>query len=128
MIFWSKNVKMSNYIDTDSFIIEVIGENFDNIMLENKEFFYLSNFSRNIKYFCNDNKKVAGRWICWNLYFRICSTKTKIRHNNFKSSEFKDVVNDKNVFRHIMKKNHLKNMKYILKKAIKHISCFDNKR
>ena len=63
---------MSNYIDTiyqtiyyinytDSFIIEVIGENFDNIMLENKEFFYLSNFFRNIKYFCNDNKKVAGR-------------------------------------------------------------------
>ena len=52
---------MSNYIDTDSFIIEVIGGNFDNIMLENKEFFYLSNFSRNIKYFCNDNKKVAGR-------------------------------------------------------------------
>ena len=47
---------------------------------------------------------------------------------NFKSSEFKDVVNDKNVFRHIMKKNHLKNMKFILKKAIKHISCFDNKR
>ena len=52
---------MSNYIDTDSFIIEVIGENFDNIMLDNKEFFYLSNFSRNIKYFCNDNKKVARR-------------------------------------------------------------------
>ena len=63
---------MSNYIDTiyqtiyyinyiDSFIIEVIGENFDNIMLDNKEFFYLSNFSRNIKYFCNDNKKVNNR-------------------------------------------------------------------
>ena len=52
---------MSNYIDTDSFIIEVIGENFDNIILENKEFFDLTNFSRNIKYFCKDNKKVAGR-------------------------------------------------------------------
>ena len=30
-------------------------------MLDNKEFFYLSNFSRNIKYFCNDNKKVNNR-------------------------------------------------------------------
>ena len=49
------------YVDTDSFIIEVIGENFDDIMLENKEFFDLSNFSENCKYFCNDNKKVPGK-------------------------------------------------------------------
>ena len=32
------------YIDTDSFIIEAIGENFDDIMLENNIFFELSNF------------------------------------------------------------------------------------
>ena len=31
--------------------------------------------------------------------------------SNFKSSEFKDVVNDKNVFRHIMKKTSSKNHK-----------------
>ena len=49
------------YVDTDSFIIEVIGETFDDIMLENKKFFDLSNFSENCKYFCNDNKKVPGK-------------------------------------------------------------------
>ena len=35
------------YMDTDSFIIEVIRENFDDIMLENKEYFDLSNFPKN---------------------------------------------------------------------------------
>ena len=37
MIFGRKDVKMLNYMDTDSFIIEVIGENFDDIMFENKK-------------------------------------------------------------------------------------------
>ena len=37
-------------MDIDSFIIEVIGENFDDIMLENKEYFYLSNFYEDSKY------------------------------------------------------------------------------
>ena len=44
-----ENVKLL-YMDTDSFIIEVIGENFDDIMLENKEYFYLSNFYEDSKY------------------------------------------------------------------------------
>ena len=34
------------YMGTDSFIIKVIGENFDDIMLENKEYFDLSNFPK----------------------------------------------------------------------------------
>ena len=46
---------------TDSFIIEVKGENFDDIMLENKEFFDLSNFSKNSKYHCDENKKVPEK-------------------------------------------------------------------
>ena len=36
-------------MDTDSFIIEIIGEKFDDILLENKEFFDLSNFSKNTR-------------------------------------------------------------------------------
>ena len=44
-----ENIKLL-YMDTDSFIIEVIGENFDDIMLENKEYFYLSNFYEDSKY------------------------------------------------------------------------------
>ena len=51
-----ENVKLV-YRDTDSFIIEVIGEKFDDIMLENKEFFDLSNSSKNSKYHTDDNKK-----------------------------------------------------------------------
>ena len=35
------------YMDTESFIIEVIVENFDDIMLENKEYFDLSSFPKN---------------------------------------------------------------------------------
>ena len=46
---------------TDSFIIEVKGENFDDIMLENKEFFDLSNFSKNSIYHCGENKKVPEK-------------------------------------------------------------------
>ena len=38
------------YMDTDSFIIEVMGEHFDDIMLENKEFFDLSNYPKCSKY------------------------------------------------------------------------------
>ena len=48
-------------MDTDSFIIEVIGENFDDIMLENKEYFDLSKFSKDSKYYCADNKKGPGK-------------------------------------------------------------------
>ena len=44
-------------MDTDSFIIVIIDENFDDIMLENKEYFDLSNFSKDSKYYCVDNKK-----------------------------------------------------------------------
>ena len=48
-------------MDTDSFIIEVVGESFGDIMLENKELFDLSNFSKNRKYYCGENKKVPGK-------------------------------------------------------------------
>ena len=48
-------------MDTDSFIIEVIGENFDDIMLENKEYFDLSNFPKNSKYHTDENKKVPRK-------------------------------------------------------------------
>ena len=48
-------------MDTDSFIIEIVDKNFDDIMLENKEYFDLSNFSKDSKYYCVDNKKVPGK-------------------------------------------------------------------
>ena len=48
-------------MDTDSFIIEIIDKNFDDIMLENKEYFDLSNFSKDRGYYCVNNKKVPGK-------------------------------------------------------------------
>ena len=48
------------YGDTDRFIYEITGQNFYEIIL-NKEFFDLSNFPKDSKYFCDDNKKVPGK-------------------------------------------------------------------
>ena len=115
MIFWRKNVKMLN-LDTDSFIIEVIGANFDDIMLENKEYFDLSNFSKNSKYHTDDNKKVPGKMkdgygrtpiseyvgakpksyaaIHVNNYEKSTH---KGHSSNFRSSGFKDVLFNKKI-------------------------------
>ena len=38
-------------MDTDSFIFEIIGESFGDIMLENKKYFDLSNFLKGSKYY-----------------------------------------------------------------------------
>ena len=55
-----KDVKLL-YTNTHSFIIEITGEDFDEIMIENKEFFDLRNFSKDSKYYCADNKKVPRK-------------------------------------------------------------------
>ena len=39
------------YGDTDRFIYEITGQNFYEIILKNKEFFDLSNFPKDSKYF-----------------------------------------------------------------------------
>ena len=49
------------YSDTDHFIYEITTQNFYEIMLKHKEHFDLSNFPKDSKYFCNDNKKVPGK-------------------------------------------------------------------
>ena len=50
------------YSDTDGFIFEIIGKNFEGIMYRNKEFFDLTNFPKDSKYYCDDNKKYQGKW------------------------------------------------------------------
>ena len=49
------------YTDTDSFIYEIIGEDFCEIMHKHKELFDLSNQPKDRKHFCNNNKKVPGK-------------------------------------------------------------------
>ena len=111
------------YMDTDSFIIEVIGENFDDIMLGNKEYLDLKNVSKKSKYYADENKKIPGKMkdeyggtpileyvgaepksytlIDINNYEESVH---QGHSSNFQSSKFKDVVNNKNVIRHPMKK------------------------
>ena len=135
-------------MDTDSFIIEVIGENFDDIMLENKEYFDLSNFPKNSKYHTDNNKKVSGKMKdeyggtpiseyagakpkSYTLIdINNCEKSTHKGHSsNFKSSEFKDIINNKKVIRHPMKKITSKNHKIYTQESNKiSLSCFDDKR
>ena len=121
---------LNSYMDTDSFIIEVIGENSNDIMLENKEYFDLSNFSKESKYHSDDNKKVPGKMkdeYGGKVIFEFAAPKPKsytvIDENNYeksvnkghnsniRSDEFKDVINNKKVVRHRMKKTTSKNHK-----------------
>ena len=48
-------------MDTDSFIFKINNQNFDDIMLEHKEYFNLRNYPRDSKYYDPINKKVLGK-------------------------------------------------------------------
>ena len=142
-----KNVKIL-YTDTDSFIIEITNEDFDEVMFENKEFFDLSNFSKDSKYYCADNKKVPGKMkheYGGRPIIEYAGTKSKSytlidvnnseksahkgHNSNIRSSEFKDVSFNKKVIGHDMRgiksKNH--NITTYEKNNIS-LSQFDHKR
>ena len=142
-----ENVKLL-YMNTDSFIIEVIGKNFDDIILENKEYFDLSNSPKNNQYHTDDNQKVPGKMkdeyggkVIYEFVRAKPKSYTIIDVNNceksvhkghsfnFKSSEFKDIINNRKVVRHSMKKIISKNHKIYTQDGNKiSQSCFDNKR
>ena len=134
-----KNVKLL-YLDTGSFIIEITDENCDEIMFENNEFFDLSNYSKDCKYYCGDNKKVPGKMkdqYGGTTIIEFAASKPKSYkiidankceksvHKGYnsiiRSNKFKDVINNKKVVRHKMKKYNLKIIKCILKKIIKYL-------
>ena len=103
------------YSDTDSFIYET-GENFYEIMNKYKEFFDLSNFPKNSKYYCIDNKKVRGKIkdeYGGRIIYEITSLKSKMYsihsknneksilkgHNSYISNdEYNDVLQNKKNF------------------------------
>ena len=142
-----ENVKLL-YMDTNSFIIEIIDENFDDMRLENKEYFDLSNFSKDSKYYCVDNKKVLGKMkdeYGGTPILEYARAKPKSYTANdvnnyeksthkgdsakFRSSEFKDVLFNKKVFRHITKKIGSKKHKIYTQESNKiSLSCFHDKR
>ena len=49
------------YMDTDSFLFEIKDDKFEDVMLKNKEYFDLSNYSKDSKYYDATNKKVPGK-------------------------------------------------------------------
>ena len=141
-----KNPKLL-FTDTDSLCIET-EEDFYEIMHEFKELFDLSNFPKNSKYFCNDNKRVPGKMkdeYGGTAIYKYIGLKPKMYsirdiHNHEKSvykghnsdikyDEFKDTHSNKKVIRHDMRgiksKNH--NITTYEKNKIS-LSAFDDKR
>ena len=144
----TKNVKKSIllFTDTDSLCIET-EEDFYEVMHEFKELFDLSNFSKNSKYFCNDNKKVPGKMkdeyggTAIYEYIGLKSKMYSIRdiHNDEKSvykghnsdikfDEFKDTHSNEKVIRHDIR--GVKSRDYIITTYEKNkisLSAFDDK-
>ena len=135
------------FTDIDSLCIET-EEDFYEIMYELKELFDLSNFPKDSKYFCNDNKKVPGKMkdeyggtvICEfiGLKSKMYSlldvnnyekSTYKGHNSNIKNSEFKDTLFNKKVIRHNM--SAIKSINHILvtyKSNKRSLSAFDDKR
>ena len=55
------NDLMLLFTDTVTLCYEICIKNTYGKFQERKEYFNLSNYSKNSKYFCNDNKKVLGK-------------------------------------------------------------------
>ena len=136
------------YIDTDSFIYEITGEYFYEIMYKHKELFDLSNQPKDSKYFCNDNKKVPGKMkeeyagIPIYEYIGLKSEMYSIRnvynheksvykgHNSdIKYDEFKDTHSNKKVIRHNMRGIQSKHQEiYTYESNKTSLSDFEDKR
>ena len=109
------------FTDTDSLCFET-EKNFYEIMLNNKEYFDLSNFPKDSKYFCDDNKNVPGKmkdeyggiaiWVFIETNSKMYSildvnkrekSVYKGHSSNITFDEFMDVHSNEKVIRHILK-------------------------
>ena len=110
-------------MDTDSFIFEFTNQNFNDIMLKHKEYFDLSNFSKDSKYYDSSNKKVPGKMkneypgknfaeviaLMSKSYIVIISdSKEERKHNGhnykFTANEYRDAVFNRAILKHQLKK------------------------
>ena len=147
--FMKKNSDSVNTLvtDTDSFIYE-ISENPHEIMHQHKEFFDLSNYPRNSKYFCNDNKKVLRKMkdeYGGKIIYEITALKSKMysiqnvnndeksinkgHNSSIKYEEFKDTHFNKKAIKHKMRGIKSKNHELVTYESNKRSLCnFDDKR
>ena len=136
------------YTDTDSFIYEIIGEDFYEIMHKHKELFDLSNHPKDNKYFCNDNKKVPGKikdeyagipiYEFIGLKSKMYSIRdiTKNEKSTYKGhssdiryDQFKNTNSNKKVIRHNMRGIKSKHHEiYTYESKTTSLSDFDDKR
>ena len=142
------NILTLLYTDTDSFIYEIIGEDFYEIMRKHKELFDLSNQPKDSKYFCNDNKKLPGKMKdeCAGIsIYKYIGIKPKIysirnvynyeksmykgHSSDIKYDQFKDTHFNKKVIKHntrgIKSKKH---EIYTYESNKTSLSCYDDKR
>ena len=134
------------YMDTDSFIFET-KENFRDIMLNNNELYGLSNQPKDSEYYCPNNNKIPGKMkdefpgktiiefiaLKPKSYTIITNKTEKCTHKghsfNFSSNEYKDVLFNKKILRHPMKKIVSKNHNIVTQISNKRsISCFYDKK
>ena len=135
------------FTDTDSVCIET-EEDFYEKMHQSKDLYDLSNFPKDSKYFCNNNKKVPGKMkdeyggtvICKFIglkskMYSLLNVKNyeKSAHkghiSHISNSEFKDTLINKKVIRHNM--SGIKSINHILvtyKSNKTSLSCYDDKR
>ena len=136
------------FTNTDSLCYEICNENSYEKFYEHREYFDLSNYSKNSKKFHNDNQKVLGKMkdeYAGNVIkefiglrskmYSILDTKNNEKsthkgHNSYiKYGEFCDTLFNKNVLRHKMRGIKSKNHNLITYESNKtSTSCFDDKR
>ena len=117
-------------------------------MLNNKEFFDLSNFPKDSKHFCNDNKKVPRKmkdeyggtsiWVFIGAKSKMysildvnkCENSVYKGHSsNITFDKFMDVHSNEKVIRHIMKRiKSFGHRMYIYESNKISLSAFDDKR
>ena len=117
-------------------------------MHQSKDLYDLKNFHKDSKYFCNDNKKVPGKMkdeYGGTAIYEFVGPKPKMYSildvnnceksvekgddSNIKNSEFKYVLFNEKVIRHIMKGIKSFNHKIYTQEINKtSLSCFDDKR
>ena len=132
---------------TDSLIFET-KENFYEIMYQNKDLLDLSNFPKNNKYYCINNKKVPGKMkdeYGGTPIIKFAGTRSKMysildvnncektvykgHNSNIRHDEFLDVRSNQKVIRHIMKGIKPFNHKMYTQGTNKiSLSAFDDKR
>ena len=128
------------FTDTDSLCYETCDENPYENFYEHKEYFDLSNYSKDSKYFCNDNEKVLakmkdeyGRNVIKEFIelrsktYSIIDTKNNEKsthkgHNSYiKYGEFCDTLFNKKVLRHKMRGIKSKIHNLMTLQVIKHL-------